>query len=272
MNISRFNKIVVFLPMNSYYLDNNAIMKTYVLYSINKLKRLGENLDAKTILCNKSWLIFNDSGEKILYIFSENGEILLTVNGIVSQGKWKYISANKSIVISADNKSYMLHPSFLDQNIMALNLDGTESYMLMIDEHSVLASKVKSLEDLNKYFLSIEEAETQKKQAIQLEDKKSELRKEALRAWGECSKDILEKNKLYKRYNKCSIFGGILCLVLLISAIICASLFSYMGVLALLLLLFLGLVVVIIFSVMKDSIIEKQEEKFVSDYIEKHKN
>ncbi len=258
--------------MNSYYLDNNAIMKTYVLYSINKLKRLGENLDAKTILCNKSWLIFNDSGEKILYIFSENGEILLTVNGIVSQGKWKYISANKSIVISADNKSYMLHPSFLDQNIMALNLDGTESYMLMIDEHSVLASKVKSLEDLNKYFLSIEEAETQKKQAIQLEDKKSELRKEALRAWGECSKDILEKNKLYKRYNKCSIFGGILCLVLLISAIICASLFSYMGVLALLLLLFLGLVVVIIFSVMKDSIIEKQEEKFVSDYIEKHKN
>ncbi len=258
--------------MNSYYLDNNAIMKTYVLYSINKLKRLGENLDAKTILCNKSWLIFNDSGEKILYIFSENGEILLTVNGIVSQGKWKYISANKSIVISADNKSYMLHPSFLDQNIMALNLDGTESYMLMIDEHSVLASKVKSLEDLNKYFLSIEEAETQKKQAIQLEDKKSELRKEALRAWGESSKDILEKNKLYKRYNKCSTFGGILCLVLLISAIICAPL-SFDGVLtALLMLSFLGLVVTIIFSSMKDSIIEKQEEKFVSDYIEKHKN
>lgn len=255
--------------MNSYYLDNNAIMKTYVLYSINKLKRLGENLDAKTILCNKSWLIFNDSGEKILYIFSENGEILLTVNGIVSQGKWKYISANKSIVISADNKSYMLHPSFLDQNIMALNLDGTESYMLMIDEHSVLASKVKSLEDLNKYFLSIEEAETQKKQAIQLEDKKSELRKEALRAWGESSKDILKKNKLYKRYNKCSTFGGILSLVLLISAIICASLSLNMGFLAL---SSVGPVVAIIFSVMKDSIIEKQEEKFVSDYIEKHKN
>ena len=163
----------------------------------------------------------------------------------------------------------MLHPSFLDQNIMALNLDGTESYMLVIDEHSVLASKVKSLEDLNKYFLSIEEAETQKKQAIQLEDKKSELRKEALRAWGECSKDILEKNKLYKRYNKCSIFGGILCLVLLISAIICASLSFNMGFLAL---SSLGPVVAIIFSVMKDSIIEKQEEKFVSDYIEKHKN
>lgn len=34
----------------------------------------------------------------------------------------------------------------------------------------------------------------------------------------------------------------------------------------------LGPVVAIIFSVMKDSIIEKQEEKFVSDYIEKHKN
>ena len=39
-------------------------MKTYILDSINRLKRYGENLDVKTILCNKSWQIFNDSGEK----------------------------------------------------------------------------------------------------------------------------------------------------------------------------------------------------------------
>ena len=87
-------------------------MKTYILDSINRLKRYGENLDAKTILCNKSWQIFNDTGEKELYIFQENGDILLSTNGIVSQGKWQYISANKSILISVKDKSYMLHPSF----------------------------------------------------------------------------------------------------------------------------------------------------------------
>ena len=127
-------------------------MKTYILDSINRIKRLGENLDAKTILCNKSWQIFNDTGEKELYIFQENGDILLSTNGIVSQGKWQYISANKSILISVKENSYMLHPSFSINNIMAMNLDGTERYMLMIEEKSLLALQLKSLEDLNQYL------------------------------------------------------------------------------------------------------------------------
>ena len=73
-------------------------MKTYLLDSLNRIKRKGENLYAKTILCNKSWLIFNDSGDKELYIFQENGEVLISLNGIVSKGSWQYIPANKNIV------------------------------------------------------------------------------------------------------------------------------------------------------------------------------
>ena len=49
-------------------------MKTYILDSINRIKRLGENLDAKTILCNKSWQIFNAGDHYIAYIYGgENG-------------------------------------------------------------------------------------------------------------------------------------------------------------------------------------------------------
>lgn len=177
-------------------------MKTYILDSINRIKRLGENLDAKTILCNKSWQIFNDTGEKELYIFQENGDILLSTNGIVSQGKWQYISANKSILISVKENSYMLHPSFSINNIMAMNLDGTERYMLMIEEKSLLALQLKSLEDLNQYLLSIENEDERKEKDKEYKKKEEELQNEAMKAWAANKKHILDSNKEYKRNKK----------------------------------------------------------------------
>ena len=177
-------------------------MKTYILDSINRLKRLGENLDAKTILCNKSWQIFNDTGEKELYIFQENGDILLSTNGIVSQGKWQYISANKSLLISVKDKSYMLHPSFSINNIMAMNLDGTESYMLMIEEQSLLALQVKTLEDLNNYLLSIENEVVHKEKEVKQREEEEIQKQEALKEWFANKKQILDSNEEYKRNKK----------------------------------------------------------------------
>lgn len=180
------------------------IMKTYILDSINRIKRLGENLDAKTILCNKSWQIFNDTGEKELYIFQENGDILLSTNGIVSQGKWQYISANKSILVSVKENSYMLHPSFSINNIMAMNLDGTERYMLMIEEQSLLALQLKSLEDLNKYLLSIVNMDEQEEKEKIQKRKEEELQKAAMKAWAANKNQILNTNNQYKKYKKLS--------------------------------------------------------------------
>ena len=42
-------------------------MKAYLLDIPNKYHRFSKNLDVKAILCNKSWLVFNDSEDKELY-------------------------------------------------------------------------------------------------------------------------------------------------------------------------------------------------------------
>ena len=68
-------------------------MKTYFLDVLNGYKRLSEKLDAKTILCNKSWRIFNDSGEKEIYIFQEDGSLIISLNGKVTHATWQYIPA-----------------------------------------------------------------------------------------------------------------------------------------------------------------------------------
>lgn len=103
-------------------------MKTFFFDTLNRYKRFSEKLDAKTILCNKSWWIFNDSGEKEIYIFQEDGSLIISFNGKVTHATWQYIPANKSLVISTSKESYMLHPAFVDENIFALQQDGTNKF------------------------------------------------------------------------------------------------------------------------------------------------
>ena len=117
-------------------------MKTYLLDSINRYKRFSENLDVKTILCNKSWWVFNDSGEKEIYIFQEDGSLIISVNGQVTNANWKFISANKSLIINTEKQSVMVHSAFMDNVIFALQLDGTNQFAFLIDESNMEEIKI----------------------------------------------------------------------------------------------------------------------------------
>lgn len=155
-------------------------MKTYLLDILNRYNRFSENLDIKTILCNKSWFIFNDTGDKELYIFQENGSLIASVNGKVTNATWQYVPANKSIIISFKEQSYMLHPAFLDKNIFALQQDGTNRYSFMIDEKQSQSFKPKSLSELNSYFENIERKRIE-------EDKRKE------KLWAEQQREINQR-------------------------------------------------------------------------------
>lgn len=139
-------------------------MKTYLLDIPNRYNRFSKNLDVKTILCNKSWLIFNDSGDKELYIFQENGSLITSINGSVINATWQYLSANNSLVISFKEKSYMLHPSFKDDVIFALQQDGTERFVFMIEENQSNFFHPKSLKELTAYFENKERRNIEKRQ------------------------------------------------------------------------------------------------------------
>lgn len=216
-------------------------MKTYFLDTLNRYKRFSEKLDAKTILCNKSWWIFNDSGEKEIYIFQEDGSLIISFNGKVTHATWQYIPANKSLVISTSKESYMLHPAFVDENIFALQLDGTNKFAFMIDESQKSNFAPKSLRELTYYF---EEKETkriqeeERQQQLYIEQQKEEeqweakqqrkqarerriesLKMEAEERWKIDKKQILKNDNEYivcQRKRKRSLF----ILMLLITALV----------------------------------------------------
>lgn len=150
-------------------------MKTYIFDTFNRYKRFSEELDAKTILCNKSWWVFNDSGEKEVYIFNTDGTLIIAVSGKVTNATWQYISANKSIIITGNNQSYMVHPAFCDNMIFALQVDGTNEYSFLIDERSLPSTNLRTFNDLVLYFAEKE------RQAVLAEERKQQAAIEAQR-------------------------------------------------------------------------------------------
>lgn len=158
-------------------------MKTYLFNAINRYKRFSEELDAKTILCNKTWWVFNDSGEKEIYIFNTDGTLIISVSGRVTNATWLYVSANKSLVISGDNQSYMVRPVFYDNMVFALQIDGTNECVFLIDENNLSNIQVRSLSDLNRYFDEKEKQELQKEEqnrqaALQTQIEEQKIRKQ----------------------------------------------------------------------------------------------
>ena len=154
------------------------VMKTYLFETLNRYKRFSESLDAKAVLSNKAWVVFNDEGEKQVYIFQEDGTVLITTNGIGSVKTWKYIPANKSILINGDgNRFVMLRTAFVDENILAFQLDGTDRYAFMIDENNKALFAPKTLEELNTYL--VDKLDTEKQKQIEQQNKDNELAEKA---------------------------------------------------------------------------------------------
>ena len=154
------------------------VMKTYLLETLNRYKRFSESLDAKAVLSNKAWVVFNDEGEKQVYIFHEDGTVLITTNGIGSVKTWKYIPANKSILINGDgNRFVMLSTAFVDENILAFQLDGTDRYAFMIDENNKALFAPKTLEELNIYL--VDKLDKEKQKRIEQQNKENEFAEKA---------------------------------------------------------------------------------------------
>lgn len=127
-------------------------MKAY-LYSIPKLiKNVSQSLDAQSILCDKSWVLFNDAGVKQLFIFQKDGTLLVVTNGVVTESSWKYLPVNNSIIIKTGEESMMFHPAFIDDAVFALQQDGDQSCLFMIDEKNKFSFLPQSFTELEQYF------------------------------------------------------------------------------------------------------------------------
>lgn len=126
-------------------------MKAFLFDLVNKLQRTSNALDAKAILCNKTWRVFSDTGEKEVYIFMEDGKLVMSVNGVAVVGSWMYIPANQSLVISGNNQNFLVHP-IICNNVLALALDGSNQCCFLLDSTKEELDRINSLSNIESYI------------------------------------------------------------------------------------------------------------------------
>lgn len=200
-------------------------MKTFLLDIADRFRRFDEQLDVKALLCNKSWQVFNDSGVKEIYIFQEDGSLIISLNGKVSRATWQYIPANRSLIINSDNESYMLRPFFQDENLFTLQLDGTREYSFLLNEAQRASFPVESLSDLKFYLEHKEERllqiQVEKERQLALQQREEELRKKKRGERKERLQAFIEENlskdecflKLKRKEKKGMIYTGLFLLI-----------------------------------------------------------
>lgn len=114
-------------------------MKTFLINTVKDLKRLSNELDVKSAICDKEWIIFNDDRSvKEVYIFQKDGTLIASFNGKVTFASWKYLSVNHSFIFKlSDVESYMFRPIAFDQNILTLQLDGENRFCFLLTENLI---------------------------------------------------------------------------------------------------------------------------------------
>ena len=194
-------------------------MKTYLLNIPKELKRISQELDVKAVLCNKTWEALNDEGNKQVFIFQNQNKLLISTNGNVTNSTWEFISANNSIVITAEGQTTMLRPAFIDGVIFAMQKDGTQECLFLIDEHNKSICPNRTLTELRSYFQrKLEKLEKKPKDiAEQQEEEKKRLERIAEEHQDEI-KALIEKRK--KRYIFLISFASTLFLISVILSVI----------------------------------------------------
>ena len=203
-------------------------MKTF-LYSIpNRIQSFSKKLDVKTALCGKSWEVFNDEGVKQLFIFNENGSILITNNGKVINASWSFIPQNSSILITTGDETIMFRTAFFNKVLIVLQQDGVERYLFMIDESKEALFPDMSLATLTEYVereiaaaALLEKQKQLKAERAQEEREREEINKQQLKeaervlimGYIKSHKDEIQHEMAIKKRN--AIVCAVLCIVLL---------------------------------------------------------
>ena len=141
-------------------------MKTFTLNIPRGIRNWSYALDAKTILCSRSWIIINEDNVKEVYIFQEDGTLILSYNGKVCKTRWEYIAQNTSLIIEdTESNTYMLKPAYYDNKMLILQVDGTNEYAIMVNENHIGELMLDSIDKIKQYIVGLQKMATQAKEA-----------------------------------------------------------------------------------------------------------
>lgn len=111
-------------------------MNQYIQNLIPRLRQFSENLDRNEIYVDAPWVLIDEEFNKHKYIFKRNGELVMSLNGQATIGRWEYLPAARSLLIERrKDDAILLNQNFIDPAVMILKKDGAmENYFILANE------------------------------------------------------------------------------------------------------------------------------------------
>ena len=124
-------------------------MKTFILDIIRKLKAYSKKLDDITLLTNKKWILIDDTGRKIIFVFEKGGRLMISKNGLIEYTDWKYY-LNNSLIIRQNKNEVLYEHGFMDDSVLALKVENFQNqYALFVNEDKI---EQNTIETFKKYL------------------------------------------------------------------------------------------------------------------------
>ena len=116
-------------------------MKTYVADFIPRFKKFSKKLDAESLLINQRWVVVDQiKSSKTMYIFqrrikliNKSPNLVVSKDGLVEKGFWELLDS-ETLLITLGEKIFLFKHGFLDENILALKLDGKDEFAIFFNE------------------------------------------------------------------------------------------------------------------------------------------
>lgn len=126
-------------------------MKTFIVNAARGVAAQKNKYDVTSKLMGREWRMLTDepaiTGK---YIFLKDGKLLLSVNGLSTYSTWQ-MATESSIIMDEGVATFLYKVVHIDDNVVVLNLDGTENFCFLINDSSESLAKA-SLEDIQWYL------------------------------------------------------------------------------------------------------------------------
>jgi hypothetical protein len=124
-----YNHLTLLLGKQKLYFDipTLTILKLYLQNLIPRLQQFSKSLDKKELFVDKSWVLIDEENDRHQYIFERDGNLIMSFNGQVIQGSWRYIAASDALLLNRRVDEVLLKSAFVDNGIMLLRMDNYDN-------------------------------------------------------------------------------------------------------------------------------------------------
>lgn len=106
-------------------------MDECVTFVLGKIEHLSRQLHEQEYFIGKRWLEVRDDNEfqeMVLHIFNEGGEYLVSIDGDIHKGNWRFLKESNTLITEYLGKNELYDLAFLNEDFFVLLKHGNQTY------------------------------------------------------------------------------------------------------------------------------------------------